>query len=57
MEKGGKVSKGDGKEVHHKRPLSSGGTNSKKNLKVVSRRSNRQHGASIANRNKKRKKK
>tara|TARA_S200002703_G_scaffold140796_1_gene132217 strand:+ start:169 stop:444 length:276 start_codon:yes stop_codon:yes gene_type:complete len=52
----GKVSKGDGKEVNHKRPLSSGGTNSKRNLQVTSRKTNRQGGAKIANRNKKKKK-
>lgn len=35
MEKAGKVSKGDGKDVDHKTPLSKGGTNDKKNLRVV----------------------
>jgi len=56
MEKAGKVKKGDGKEVNHKRPLSSGGTNSKRNLQVTSRKNNRQGGAKIANRRKKAKK-
>lgn len=32
---------GDGKEVDHKRPLSKGGSNSKSNLRVTSRTSNR----------------
>jgi hypothetical protein len=35
MEKDGKVSKGDGKDVDHKRPLTKGGTNNKSNLKAV----------------------
>lgn len=37
----GKVKKGDGKEVDHKRPLSKGGGNSKSNTRVVSRTTNR----------------
>ena len=41
MEKGGVVSKGDGKEVNHKKPLSKGGSNTKSNLSVVSKSSNR----------------
>ena len=41
MEKTGEVKKGDGKEVNHKKPLRSGGTNSKKNLQVMSRAKNR----------------
>lgn len=32
---------GDPREVDHKKPLSKGGTNSKKNLRVVSRTTNR----------------
>lgn len=40
--KAGKVSKGDGKEIDHKRPLSKGGSNSKSNQRVVSRKTNRQ---------------
>lgn len=55
LEAEGRVSKGDGKEVNHKRPLSSGGTNSSKNLQVTSRKKNRQDGAKIANRRKKKK--
>jgi len=44
--KEGKVSKGDGKDVDHKRPLSKGGTNSRGNLRVASRARNRGHGMS-----------
>ena len=40
MEKAGAVSKGDGKDVHHKRGMS----NSRKNLTVKSRSANRGHG-------------
>jgi len=36
---------GDGKEVDHKKPLSKGGGNGKKNLRPVSRRTNRKKGA------------
>lgn len=36
----GKVSKGDGKHVDHKKPLRSGGSNSKGNLRVRSASSN-----------------
>lgn len=36
---------GDPREVDHKRPLSRGGGNGKKNLRVVSRRTNRRKGA------------
>ena len=35
---------GDPREVDHKRPLSKGGSNSKKNLRVVSRTTNRRKG-------------
>lgn len=41
MEKAGKVRKGDNKDVDHKKPLSKGGTNAKKNLRVTSRSKNR----------------
>jgi hypothetical protein len=37
----GKVSKGDGKDVDHKKPLRSGGSNSRSNLRVQSKGSNR----------------
>lgn len=35
MEKAGKVHKGDGKQVDHKKPLSKGGSGAKSNLRVV----------------------
>lgn len=37
----GKVSKGDGKEVDHKKPLRAGGSNAKSNLRVTSQSKNR----------------
>ena len=45
MAKKGRVKKGDGKEVDHVRPLSKGGGNGAKNLRVVSRSTNRKKGA------------
>ncbi len=36
---------GDPREVDHKVPLSKGGSNSRRNLRVVSRRTNRRKGA------------
>lgn len=45
MESSGRVKKGDGKEVDHKRPISKGGSNHSKNLRVVSRSTNRHKGA------------
>jgi hypothetical protein len=39
--KDGRVSKGDGKDVDHIKPLSKGGTSSKSNLKVKSASNNR----------------
>ena len=39
--KDGKVSKGDNKDVDHKKMLDAGGTNSKGNLRVVSETENR----------------
>ena len=36
---------GDPREVDHKKPLSKGGSNSKRNLRVVSRATNRKKGA------------
>ena len=44
MMKEGKVKKGDGKEVDHKNPLSKGGSNSRRNWKVVSMKKNRKKG-------------
>lgn len=41
LEKEGRVSKGDGKDVHHKKPQRSGGGNSRSNLAVTSRSKNR----------------
>jgi 5-methylcytosine-specific restriction endonuclease McrA len=39
--KAGKASRGDGKDVDHKVPLSKGGSNAPSNLRVVSASSNR----------------
>jgi 5-methylcytosine-specific restriction endonuclease McrA len=39
------LKKGDGKEVDHKKPLSKGGSNRRKNLRAVSRKVNRKKGA------------
>ena len=44
--KEGKVKKGDGLEVDHKRPISKGGGNSRSNLAVKPRSANRAHGMS-----------
>ena len=44
MAAAGKVSKGDGKEVDHKKPLSKGGSTSKSNLRVVAKAVNRKKG-------------
>ncbi|HEY9817687.1 MAG TPA: HNH endonuclease signature motif containing protein [Candidatus Obscuribacterales bacterium] len=41
MEKEGKVSKGDGKDVDHKKPLKRGGSTSRSNLRVQDRAVNR----------------
>jgi 5-methylcytosine-specific restriction endonuclease McrA len=38
------LKKGDSREVDHKRPLSKGGTNGRKNLRAVSRKTNRKKG-------------
>jgi hypothetical protein len=37
----GKVKKGDGKDIDHKKPLRSGGSNAKSNTRVRSRSANR----------------
>jgi 5-methylcytosine-specific restriction endonuclease McrA len=47
MEETGRVRKGDGKDVDHKRPLKRGGGNGDSNLRVVSKSTNRSAGASI----------
>jgi len=39
--KEGKVKKGDGKDIDHKKPLRSGGSNSKSNQRVRSKSANR----------------
>lgn len=41
MEKTGAVTKGDGKDVDHKKPLRSGGTTTRSNLRVRSKSANR----------------
>ena len=41
LEKAGKVSKGDGKDVDHKTPLKRGGSNGENNLSVKSQTANR----------------
>jgi len=41
MEKEGKVKKGDGKDVDHKKPISKGGKNGKGNLRVKDASENR----------------
>ena len=41
LEKTGAVTKGDGKDVDHKKPLRSGGTTTKSNLRVRSKSANR----------------
>ncbi len=51
MEAEGKVRKGDGKDVDHKRPVSAGGTNARSNLRVTSKSANRSAGAAIRYRN------
>lgn len=40
-EKDGRVKKGDGKDLDHKKPLRSGGSNKKSNTRVRSRSANR----------------
>ena len=41
LEKEGLVKKGDGKDVDHKKPVRSGGTNARSNLRVVDQSTNR----------------
>lgn len=47
-----KLKPGPGKEVDHKRPMSKGGGNGKKNLRVVSRTVNRKKGAKVVRKKK-----
>jgi len=44
LAKEGKVSKGDGKDVDHIRPVSKGGTNQRSNLRAISAHANRSKG-------------
>ena len=44
MMKAGKVKKGDGKHVDHKKPLDMGGTGAKSNLRVINHSKNEGHG-------------
>lgn len=44
LAKEGLVSKGDHKDVDHKRPLSKGGSNSRSNLRAISSSTNRAKG-------------
>lgn len=46
----GKVKKGDGKDVDHKRPLARGGSTAKSNTRVVSSRKNRSEGGRMGDR-------
>lgn len=41
MEREGKVHKGDGKDVDHKKPIDRGGSNADSNLRVQSKHTNR----------------
>lgn len=50
MMKEGKVCKGDGKDVGHKKPLKNGGSKSRCNLSVQSQASNRSEGGRIGDR-------
>lgn len=47
LEKLGKVKKGDGKDVDHRKPLSKGGRNTPSNLRVISAKKNRSIGGKI----------
>ena len=46
----GLVRKGDGMEIDHIRPISKGGSNKPKNLRVVKRSTNRRKGAKVRRR-------
>lgn len=41
MSNAGKVQKGDGKDVDHKRPMAKGGSNTRANLRIAARSRNR----------------
>ena len=49
----GKVSKGDGKDIDHKKPLRSGGSNSKANQRVRSASANRKDNGGTGGRKRK----
>lgn len=51
----GKAKKGDGKDIDHKKPLRSGGSNAKSNTRVRSRSANRADNGGKGGRPKKRK--
>lgn len=51
--KEGKVRKGDGKQVDHKKPLSEGGSNKRSNLRVTSAKTNLKKEAERKKRNSK----
>lgn len=53
LEKAGRVKKGDGKHVHHKRPLSKNGSNSTANLAVSSAEKNWAEGNKISSKTRK----
>jgi 5-methylcytosine-specific restriction endonuclease McrA len=52
LAKEGLVKKGDGKHVDHIKPLSKGGTNGKKNLRVVAAKTNLRKGSQTTKRKK-----
>lgn len=55
-EKAGKVRKGDGKDIDHKKPLRSGGSNAKSNQRVRSAKANRSDNGGTGGRKRKAKK-
>lgn len=55
-EKAGKVRKGDGKDIDHKKPLRSGGSNAKSNQRVRSAKANRSDNGGTGGRKRKSKK-
>lgn len=50
LERQGKVHKGDGKDVDHKKTLKNGGSNGNGNLRVLSKSKNRSAGGKSGNR-------
>lgn len=51
-ERDGRVKKGDGKDVDHKKPIRSGGSNAKSNTRVMSRSKNRANNGKTGGRKK-----